>query len=764
MSDFDSTVNIKCLAPLGASDHAVILADLPICPYKEPNTSRVVWRYNQADWGRLRAFFRDFDWSSAITDSPEQSCTNITSTIQNGMQWFIPSRKLLSRPTDPAWWTPECTEAASVKQHAWRRFDKAATVENRVNAKIATDACKSVLKTAKDARLRTLRNKLSTGNMSDRSWWSTVRQAGGSCQNSSIPTLKGQSGSEYTTNAQKAECFGEFFASKCSLGAADFPDNLPKENFPHVKPRTMDKLSTVHFRRVNVRKELRRLNTAKASGPDDIPAHVLKSCADELSHPLTKLFSLCFRKQIQPYQWKCARAVPVYKKKSKSLPQNYRPVSLLSIISKVMESIVNRQLLNFLESRGVLSPRQFGFRKGLSTTDLLMKLYHEWAAAAASGGSAHVLAIDIAGAIDKVSHAGLLHKASVYGLDGALHGWLSSYLTGRSIHAVVGGQSSSSSEITSGVPQGSILGPTLFILYTNDCEDVLPDGTGLGTYADDTTMYQCLSTNDSILCSAAQLQTAVNAVAQWGDTWKIRFEPSKCQALTVDHHRPPRNLPPIMSVAEESEIKLLGVIFYKQLLFSKHLQAVATKANQRLHLLYKAAPLLGSSGRATVYKAFVRPIMEYCCLPWIGAPSVCLDRVQRKALHIIGHGAWLPSLQHRRTVAGLTFLYKLHCLPNNSPLKTLLPAQPTIRPAVLHPTRLSSALAKCHPFTLSHGLPIRSRRSVRNAFPACVIPVWNSLPQFLLSRPPQPQHMQQFKTNVHRYLLKSNWNTATDAL
>ena len=126
--------------------------------------------------------------------------------------------------------------------------------------------------------------------------------------------------------------------------------------------------------------------------------------------------------------------------------------------------------------------------------------------------------------------------------------------------------------------------------------------------------------------------------------------------------------------------------------------------------------------------------------------------------------AWLPSLQHRRTVAGLTFLYKLHCLPNNSPLKTLLPAQPTIRPAVLHPTRLSSAIAKSHPFTLSDGLPIRSRRSVRNAFPACVISVWNSLPQFLLSRPPQPQHMQQFKTNVHRYLLKSNWNTATDAL
>ena len=207
-------------------------------------------------------------------------------------------------------------------------------------------------------------------------------------------------------------------------------------------------------------------------------------------------------------------------------------------------------------------------------------------------------------------------------------------------------------------------------------------------------MYQCLSTNDSILCSAAQLQTAVNAVAQWGDTWKIRFEPSKCQALTVDHHRPPRNLPPIifngMSVAEESEIKLLGVIFDKQLLFSKHLQAVATKANQRLHLLYKAAPLLGSSGRATVYKAFVRPIMEYCCLPWIGAPSACLDRVQRKALHVIGHGAWLPSLQHRRTEAGLTFLYKLHVSPTTAHSRPF--CQPRLRSGQQYSTPLACRL------------------------------------------------------------------------
>ena len=231
-----------------------------------------------------------------------------------------------------------------------------------------------------------------------------------------------------------------------------------------------------------------------------------------------------------------------------------------------------------------------GFRKGLSTADVLTKLHCEWSRAAGLGGAAHVLAIDIAGAFDKVSHAGLLHKASVYGLDGPLLGWLESYLHNRRLQAVVGGQESSLHHIQAGVPQGSILGPTLlFLLYVTDCEDTLPAGAELATYADDTTLYLCISATASISDSATQLQEAVGAVSHWGSKWKVTFEPSKSQALIIDHRKPPPALPSVLfngvTVPEEKEIKLLGVAFDSQLSHSAHFRAVASKAAQRLHFL-----------------------------------------------------------------------------------------------------------------------------------------------------------------------------------
>ena len=185
-------------------------------------------------------------------------------------------------------------------------------------------------------------------------------------------------------------------------------------------------LLNVHFRQREVRRELRNLNPSKATGPDGIPAIVLKECADDLARPLSMLFSLCFRNACQPASWKIANVVPIFKKNSKSLPNNYRPVSLLPIISKIMERIINKVLTNFLEKHSVLSNRQFGFRSGLGTSDLLVSLHHQWSRTANQGGLVRVLAVDIAGAFDKVSHRGVLHKASLYGVRGRIYSWLES--------------------------------------------------------------------------------------------------------------------------------------------------------------------------------------------------------------------------------------------------------------------------------------------------------------------------------------------------
>ena len=763
LSDFPGNVTVTGHPPLGASDHICLLAIIPAPALRERPTKRTVWRYQQADWDRLRHSYRTSDWESCFTENPDQSCEYVSSRILSGMKQFIPSRILVTRPTDPSWWTPECSDAVSAKQLAWKQMSRSPSPQHLVNARQATRACATRLQRAQALHTAQLRQRLASGNMTDKQWWSTIKRAGGVQRNSNFPTITGDDGKEHVLNHDKANCFAQYFASKCSLGQNDLTEN----NTPATRQRTQKSIGSVHFRPATVRRELRRLNSSKAIGPDNIPARVLKECADALCKPLSRLFSLCYAKGRQPALWKTARVVPIHKKKSKAQPNNYRPISLLSIISKVMEAIVNRTIVNFLEKEDLLSAHQFGFRRKLGTSDLLTLLQHEWSSAIASHGAVHALAIDIAGAFDKVAHRGVLAKAQACGITGTLLAWLQDYLKDRSLQAVICGQQSAQYPISAGVPQGSILGPTLFILYVNDCADHLPGGPSLAVYADDTTLYKCITCIGDIRDSSTQLQSAVDAVAAWGQSWKIQFEPTKSQALTLSCHRPPLVLPPIsfnnVPVAEEDEIRLLGVLFDRQLSFRSHLRSIASKANQRMHFFKKVAPLLNVAGKLCLYKGFVRPTMEYSFLTWMGASESSLkqlDRVQHRALRLIGPGAVLPHLSHRRMVGTLCYMYKLHCIPPSHPVASLLPGPAVAAP---NPRTRRSSIAR-HPHQLQHDHPARTASWNLRRFPNAASKAWNVLPPSLLQHRPELKRLQAFKNKVNRHLLHSNWLAATDSL
>ena len=557
-----------------------------------------------------------------------------------------------------------------------------------------------------------------------------------------------------------------YFESKCSLGQELDDLSAP---FPYVRPRTDQALSDVRFRVVAVERTLRQLNPSKATGPDRIPARVLKTCSAELAQPLSILFTQCFQTAIQPKTWKIANIVPIFKRKSKSLPSNYRPVSLLCILSKVMETIINRTITNFLESNNVFSTRQFGFRHGHSAADLLTSLHHQWLHTAGEKGAARILAIDIAGAFDRVSHPGVLHKSDVYGLRGQLHQWLSSYLSERYLQVVICGQTSSRLPIQAGIPQGSILGPTLFLMYVNNCEDHVPAGADLASFADDTTLYANITPTTQEDTTQA-LQLAVNNISRWGQEWKIEFEPAKSQALTVSFHRTQWDMPPIdfngSNVTEQEELKILGISFDGQLTFRRHLRTVALRATQRLGALRKAFHLLDVPGLIQAYNAFVRPVMEYCPIVWMGAaPShlARLDRVQARAIHAIAPMCWLPSLALRRMVAALCLLYKMHC-PDAHPLlqRMLPPQQPQHR--TVHSIRSTFQRCNAHAHQLANELPVRSRNNLCRAYPHAVVPVWNQLPAGVFSGPFCTKNLQHFKAAANRYLKTNDWSWAHDHL
>ena len=237
-----------------------------------------------------------------------------------------------------------------------------------------------------------------------------------------------------------------------------------------------------------VKKVIMNLDSSKASGPDCIPVVVLKNCEPELSYILVKLFNKCLKESCFPDCWKVSSVVPVFKNVGeRSTAKNYRPVSLLSVVSKVFEKLVNNRIVDHLEKCGLFSDFQYGFRSSRSTADLLTIVSDRTARTFNRSGATRAVALDISKAFDRVWHAGLLHKLKSYGISGQIFGLISSFLSNRRLRVVLDGKSSQEYPVNAGVPQGSILGSTLFLLYIN----YLPDNVicNIAIYADDTTLY-----------------------------------------------------------------------------------------------------------------------------------------------------------------------------------------------------------------------------------------------------------------------------------
>ena len=317
-----------------------------------------------------------------------------------------------------------------------------------------------------------------------------------------------------------------------------------------------------------VKKVITNLDSSKASGPDCIPVVVLKNCEPELSYILAKLFNKCLKESCFPDCWKVSSVVPVFKNVGeRSTAKNYRPVSHLSVVSKVFEKLVNNRIINHLEKCGLFSDFQYGFRSSRSIADLLIVVSDRMARAFNKSGATRALALDISKAFDRVWHAGLLHKLKSHGISGQIFGLISSFLSNRRL--VLDGKSSQEYPVNAGVPEGSILGPTLFLLYIND----LPDDVicNIAIYADDTTLYsKCDLASDlwQQLELATELESDLRDTVGWGRKWLVDFNAGKTQLVLFDRSKSTGAVDVKMdgSVLEEkASFKMLGLTFSSKL-------------------------------------------------------------------------------------------------------------------------------------------------------------------------------------------------------
>ncbi|XP_060710826.1 uncharacterized protein LOC132835701, partial [Hemiscyllium ocellatum] len=331
-----------------------------------------------------------------------------------------------------------------------------------------------------------------------------------------------------------------------------------------------------------------RMNIDKSPGPDGIYPRILWEAREEIAEPLAWIFMSSLSTGIVPEDWRIANVVPLFKKGSRDSPSNYRPVSLTSVVGKVLERMVRDKIYEHLGRNNVIRDSQHGFVKGRSCLTNLIEFFEKVTKEVDEGKAVDVVYMDFSKAFDKVPHGRLMLKLRRYGIEDTLEVWIRNWLAGRRQRVVVDGLCSSWSAVTSGVPQGSVLGPLLFVIFINDLEEGLE--SWVSKFADDTKVGGVVDSEEG----SGRLQRDIDKLQSWAEMWQMEFNVAKCEVVhfgrnnkMMDYWANGRLLG---SVDEQRD---LGVHVHRSL-------KVATQVNSAVR---KAYGVLGFIGRGIEFRS-----------------------------------------------------------------------------------------------------------------------------------------------------------------
>ena len=425
--------------------------------------------------------------------------------------------------------------------------------------------------------------------------------------NNGVSTLE-VDGRSFSTPKEKANALNRQFSSVFSPISDSVPD---------LGPAKATTIPDIVFEVNGIQKLLKNTKTNKSSGPDNISAKFLKETGDELAPALTLLFQASMHQSQIPEDWRHARVSPQYKtgKNNRSVPANYRPISLTCIVCKMMEHCVTSHLMGHLDKHNLLTDYQHGFRKKRSCETQLILTVDDISKALKDQKQVDCILLDFAKAFDKVSHKKLMAKLKHNGVDGSTLFWIEDFLRSRTQVVVVDGEESDVAPVTSGVPQGTVLGPALFLVYIND----LPDGLTCTPrlFADDCLLYRIINSDADTEAVQADLAT----LEAWERKWDMEFAEDKCKVLTITlkHKRNIRikdykihNY--LLKRVDSAEY--LGVKLDSKLNFNAHIGALCKKATSARQFLQRTLPACDRNTKAQTYTTFIRPIVEYAASAW----------------------------------------------------------------------------------------------------------------------------------------------------
>ena len=502
-----------------------------------------------------------------------------------------------------------------------------------------------------------------------------------------------------------------------------------------------------------------------APGLDGLNNRLIKEIKQFIIAPLTVICNLTFTTGVFPECWKIASVVPIHKAGRKDVFGNYRPISLLSSFSKILEKVMNKRLMLFLENNALLSSKQFGFRRGRSTEDAVSLLVDRVVSYLDKGLPCIGVFLDLAKAFDTVSLPILLRKLELFGIRGKALEWFSSYLCRRRQCVRVGSLVSDMENINFGVPQGSILGPTLFVLYINDLLLYDLPNTDVICYADDTALIFHDNSWDSVFRRAEQ---GLQEVHGWLKNNLLTLNVSKTRYLCF--HKTAASAPQrdstikihscitssvsscsCSSILRATHLKYLGVIIDERLVFDQHIAATAARVRKLIYSMKLLRDIADVDVLKGIYSALCLPVLTYCLSVWGGAGSsrmIHLERAQRALLKVM----------FRRP-----FRYATHLLYNMAQVLTVRQlfikrATLLVHKSILTSTNRSELLAR----RVYRIKPAITRTVFANRFSAFLHPyIYNkvSIPCNLKNL-----NLYEAKRKVHNWLLALTYDKTEDIL
>lgn len=707
----DMISDIEDIGKLGNSDHNALLWNTQISTDNIKNRQQV-YDYSKANVAAIKSELQVIDWSHLFSNLPVDDCWKVfKGKLQDLEAKYVPKKIVNSGKSKPIWMTYRAVKAVKRRHKIFRKYkdpehpackkaDKKASVATKQSKRSFELKLAQKIKTDKKSFFAYVKSKTKT----------KVK----------VGPLTDTQGHETRDSSRMVEIFNDQFSS--IFTREDFSNFPTPTNI--FQGEDHDKCTTIEIKLEDVRKRLSALREDKSAGADDLSPRLLKHISTEIAEPLTTIFNLSLREGNVPLDWRKANVAPIYKKGSKNLAENYRPVSLTSNLSKVLEALLRDEMVKHLDKHDLIRDSQHGFRSGRSCTTNLLAFLDQVTEIIDSGGSLDAVFLDFAKAFDTVPHGRLIAKLRAHGFGGQIVAWIEAWLKDRKQRVCLDGSRSGWRIVLSGVPQGSVLGPLLFLIFINDLD--LNINSSVFKFADDTKIIGTVKDSTD----SERLQADVDTLYQWAGTWQMKFNISKCKVMHLGRRN--ASLQYCMngqSLEEVTSYRDLGVIMSSHLKVNEHCQEAYRKANRMLGLVKRTMEHRDPLVLVSLYKSLVRPHLEHCSPIWsphFQKDKSLLEKVQHRFTRLFPElrsfsyndrlkKLKLWTLEERRNRADLIELYKMSRGTASVPLQNFFTLAPQHVPTRGH----SWKLIKPHCST-----DVR-----RFFFSVRVINKWNSLPQ-----------------------------------